>query len=242
MRVLALDTTTRRGSVALVEDDHVVDQRVGDALRPQVERLPGEILALLADRGLRVPDVDVFAVASGPGSFTGLRIGVATMQGMALTAGRRIVAVSALEALAQTVGETAPVGTRVAAWMDAHRQDVFTALYRVGEGAVFSPERLEELDGPAVGRPEAALEQWGVRFGPAPTLYTGEGADLYAEAIRGAGPFKGDVVEWRPLAGAIGRLAMTQARRNLTLDPAGIQPLYVRRPDAEIERERKAHR
>src|SRR5215831_17702615 len=117
MRVLALDSTTRAGSVALVENGVVVDQRAGDPSRTHGERLPAELAAL----GAPWPTIDVFAVASGPGSFTGLRIGIATMQGLALVTGRRLVAVSGLEALAQLAGADAAPGARVAAWIDAQR-------------------------------------------------------------------------------------------------------------------------
>src|SRR5438046_705271 len=91
VRVLALDTTTRAGSVALVEDGRVLDERAGDATRTHAERLPAELLARLDAGDLTLADVDLFAVASGPGSFTGLRIGIATMQGLAFVGGRRIV-------------------------------------------------------------------------------------------------------------------------------------------------------
>ena len=91
MRVIALDSTTRAGSVALVEDDCVIDERAGDASRPHAERLPGEIVDLAAAHGVALADVDLFAVASGPGSFTGLRIGIATMQGLAFVHGRRLI-------------------------------------------------------------------------------------------------------------------------------------------------------
>src|SRR5216110_3382495 len=104
MYILALDTTTRDGSVALTDDHHVVDERRGDVVRSHAERLPDELVALGRAHGLSVSEIDLFAVASGPGSFTGLRIGIATIQGLALTTGRRIVAVSALEALAQSAG------------------------------------------------------------------------------------------------------------------------------------------
>src|SRR5262245_32388526 len=100
MRVLALDTTTRAGSVAIVEDGRVVDERSGDPSRAHAERLPRELLDVLATHHVGLGDIDVFAVAAGPGSFTGMRIGIATMQGLALTLGRPIVAVSALDALA----------------------------------------------------------------------------------------------------------------------------------------------
>src|SRR5512135_3349962 len=126
MRVLALDSTTRAGSVALVDDDRVVDERAGDGSRTHGERLPAELAAL----GAPWPTIDVFAVASGPGSFTGLRIGIATMQGLALVTGRRLVAVSALEALAQLASERLAPGTLVASWVDAQRGEVFSALYQ----------------------------------------------------------------------------------------------------------------
>src|SRR5438093_568454 len=100
MRVLALDTTTRAGSVALVEDDQILGVSDGDATRTHAERLPGEILAMADRHHVAMSEVDVFAVASGPGSFTGLRIGIATIQGLALATRRPVVAVSALDALA----------------------------------------------------------------------------------------------------------------------------------------------
>src|SRR5205814_9280091 len=131
MRVIALDSTTRAGSVALVEDDCVIDERRGDASRTHAERLPAEITALAAAHGVALADVDLYAVASGPGSFTGLRIGIATIQGLAFVHRRRVAAVSALRALAEAAAAGLPTGVRVAAWMDAHRHDVFSALYEV---------------------------------------------------------------------------------------------------------------
>src|SRR3984893_14570762 len=101
MRVLALDTTTRAGSVALVDEGRVVDERRGDPSRPHARLLPGEIMTLRRERGVGIREIDLFAVASGPGSFTGLRIGIATIQGLAFVHRRRCVGVSKLEAPAQ---------------------------------------------------------------------------------------------------------------------------------------------
>src|ERR1700693_810246 len=131
MRVLALDTTTPSGSVALVDDGRVVDERRGDPSRPHAQRLPGEIMTLLRERGVDIREIDLFAVASGPGSFTGLRIGIATIQGLAFVHRRQVVAISALEALAQIASRDEPAGAIIGAWMDAERREVFTALYRV---------------------------------------------------------------------------------------------------------------
>jgi tRNA threonylcarbamoyladenosine biosynthesis protein TsaB len=246
MHVLALDTTTRDGSVALVDQHHIVEECRGEAARSHAERLPGELVRLAGAHGLSVGEIDLFAVASGPGSFTGLRIGIATIQGLALTTGRRVVAVSALEALAQSSGS--PPGTFVAAWIDARRQDVFTALYRITDATAFSPERLVEVEGPSVGKPAETLTRWGTHVRDASVLFVGDGAILYADTIdtisRGTSPGWTVQPQTPLLAGAIGRIAVARAERGDTIDPGAVQPLYVRRPDAEVAREndqRRAH-
>ena len=232
MHVLALDTTTRAGSIALVTDDRVVAERSGDPARTHAERLPVDILSLLHDAGVALAAVDVFAIASGPGSFTGLRIGIATLQGLALVNGRRIVPVSALEAIAQIGGRLLPAGAVVAVWIDAHRREVFSALYRVAEGPAFGPDRLNEMDAPAVGSPASTLSRW-LASAKAPSVFTGDGAVLYADLLAG----RGTLIPPSALAGAIGRMAVHRARAGETLDPADVQPLYIRRPDAELARE-----
>ena len=160
MKVLALDTTTRAGSVALVEDDRIIAERRGDPTRTHAERLPRDILSLLEAHGTSPAGVDLFAVASGPGSFTGLRVGIATIQGLAFVQRRRVAAVSALEALAQLGGCDLAAGAAVGVWMDAQRRDVFSALYRLTSNPPFDPGRLVEIEGPAVGDPATTLGRW----------------------------------------------------------------------------------
>jgi tRNA threonylcarbamoyladenosine biosynthesis protein TsaB len=233
MRVLALDTTTRAGSMAVVEDDRIVAERAGDPVRSHAERLPGDVLDVLKSVALPLSSIDLFAVAVGPGSFTGLRIGIATMQGLAFVSGRRIAPVSALEALAQTQAAGLPPGTVVGAWMDAHRHDVFSALYRIREGPPFSAGRLEELDAPAVGDPAATLRRWHPHV---PAIIIGDGAVAHAGVIGPSVSVRAAPV----LAGTIGLMAaFAAAGGGGTIDPGAVQPLYVRRPDAEIARERE---
>lgn len=238
MRVLALDTTTRGGSVALVDESRVVVERAGDPARTHAERLPGDILMALEEAGMSLAAVDVFAIAAGPGSFTGLRIGIATIQGLAVVQRRRVVAVSALEALGHAASAALALapGVHVAAWMDAHRREVFSALYRVAAAPLFSRARLVEIDPAAVGGPASTLERW--RAGPPVDVFIGDGAAAYGGLVgersrRVAAPL---------LAGTIGFIAADRARAGETLDPSGVQPLYVRRPDAEIDRERRRER
>ena len=230
MRVLALDTTTRAGSVAVVDDGRVLVETAGDAARSHAERLPAELLQALAAAGMTTADVDLFAVASGPGSFTGLRIGIATMQGLAFVHRRRIAPISALRALAEAAAAQAQPGTRVGAWMDAHRGDVFSALYQLDQrsGEVAT---LTEIEGPTVSSPQATADRWTSRGLPAAVC--GDGAVKYRNWL----PPGVVVIEPPPLAASIGRLAMVAHADGLTVAPAGVQPLYVRRPDAELVRE-----
>ena len=236
MRVLALDTTTRAGSAALVADDRVVDERSGDGARTHALRLPGEIIALAGANQWPLSEIDLYAVASGPGSFTGLRIGIATIQGLAFVHGRRIVGVPALDALAHAGSRDLPEGTLIAAWMDAHRRDVFAALYQVTGATPFSRARLTEVEGPTVGSPASTLARWRALATGLPAVFVGDGAMLYAADIARESP-AARALPPPLLAGVIGRLAV--ARASESLDPAAMRPLYVRRPDAEIARDKK---
>ena len=247
MRVLALDTTTRAGSVALVDDTVIVDERPGDPSRTHAERLPVELLALLETHGVALSAIDLFAVAAGPGSFTGLRIGLATVQGLACVTRRQVVGISALEALGQVASQAVPAGTLVAAWMDAQRRQVFSSMYRVTSAELFDPSRLVELEPTGVGDPVSTLERWRDRIGPSTTLgagepivFVGDGAVLYADLVRHRGEGPRRVMAPPLLAAAVGRMAVVRAHRGEAVDPARVHPLYVRRPDAEIERENKS--
>src|SRR5262249_45213403 len=134
--------------------------------------------------GIPLSSVDLFAVAAGPGSFTGLRIGIATMQGFAVVEHKPIVGISALEAVAHAVANDVPAGSLVGVWIDAHRRDVFSALYKASAAPAFTRERLIELETPTVGNPSATFARWVERFGP-PALIAGDGAVSYGDLVDG---------------------------------------------------------
>src|SRR5687768_15455561 len=137
MLVLALDTTTKGGSCAVTRDGVVLAEREGDAQRPHDTRLPRDLMALLDDSRIALEEIEIYSVATGPGSFTGLRIGIATMQGLAFAAGKPLIGVSAFDALAQVVARgltsSATGGSRIATWIDAWRGEVYAALYEDGQ-------------------------------------------------------------------------------------------------------------
>jgi tRNA threonylcarbamoyladenosine biosynthesis protein TsaB len=236
MLILALDTTTRAGSLALWRDG-LVEVRVGDAARSHAERLPGDLAALLADHGLGVGDVELYAVAAGPGSFTGMRVGIATMQALALVHGRPIAAVSALEALAQEAAAGAPGVAWAGAWMEAYRGEVFAELYRVeqppGPGTPHPLATLRSVDGPRVGTPEALADGW-ARVAGAPIAVAGDGLARTAPVLRAKLPAAPVEIEARPLAGSIAALAAS--RPHAAGRPHAVVPLYVRPSDAEKAR------
>ncbi len=224
MLVLALDTTTSSGSCALARDGRVVYEQVNDTPNAHAEHLPADLMSLLERAGVRLADIDLFAVASGPGSFTGLRIGIATMQGLAFAEGKPLAGISGFDALARIAG-----AVRVATWVEAWRGEVFAALYEDGR----------EVDAPIVGRPDVLLDALRVR----PTLFIGDGAREHAETIRrilGEGARLAEPPA-PPLAGTIAILA---GETPITADhsPHAIRPLYIRRTDVELSPDARALR
>ena len=179
----------------------------------------------------------MYAVASGPGAFTGLRIGIATIQGLAFAHGRPVVGVSALEAIAHAVRADAEAAgvPLVAAWMDAARGEVFTSLFARGADG-----RLACVDAPAVASPEATLARWPGIVSGRRVLFAGGGAVRYHERdCRGTRRSRTCGVRTCPsLAAVIAELAEAAAARGLAVPPHALRPLYVRRPDAELARDR----
>jgi tRNA threonylcarbamoyladenosine biosynthesis protein TsaB len=178
---LALDTTTRAGSVAVMDGDRLLAVIHGDPSRTHGERLPGEIDRAMEAAGVTPRDLGLLAVATGPGAFTGLRIGLAAMQGLAMVIGRPVVGVSALDALAAAVFEGAdPDVEAVAPWLDAQRGEVFGAFYRRGAQA---EGMREPTAGPTVGAPEVVLATVPPDLA-AGTVFVGDGARTVHRAPR----------------------------------------------------------
>ncbi|HVG55542.1 MAG TPA: tRNA (adenosine(37)-N6)-threonylcarbamoyltransferase complex dimerization subunit type 1 TsaB [Vicinamibacterales bacterium] len=222
MFCLALDTTTPGGSCAVMRDDLVLRERAGDRDRPHDARLPRDLMAVLEDARVALDDIDVFAVATGPGSFTGLRIGIATMQGLAFSAGKPLIGVSGFDALARAAGHAPLVA--IATWVDAWRGEVFAARYEHGL----------EVESPTVEPPAALLRRIGM-----PTVFIGDGASVHASLISAA---LGDRARFAEppaplLAGTIALIALESAASGDLPQPDAIRPLYVRRPDAELARD-----
>jgi tRNA threonylcarbamoyladenosine biosynthesis protein TsaB len=211
MLILALDTTAAAGSVALAADARVIEEAPLDPDAPVATRLPGDLASLVERHGVTLPRIDLFAVATGPGSFTGLRIGIATMQGLAFAGGKPLVGVSGFDALFALAGRA-----DAAVWIDAWRGEVYAAAY----------DRGRMVGEPVVAPPDSA---------PRAAAFIGDGAVRYRDLL-GADRV---IAPTPPLAGAVARLAHARAARGELPPPHAIRPLYVRRPDAELARERR---
>jgi tRNA threonylcarbamoyladenosine biosynthesis protein TsaB len=224
--ILALDTTNRTGSVAVVRGDDVLAELVGDPSVTHAQRLPTDLGRVLAMGGLALADVGLLAVTAGPGSFTGLRVGIATVQGLATGRGLRVVAVSTLDALARAGRNQArPIG----AWMDAQRGEVFATLYEAGGMAVIVPAMS--------ATPGRVLECWRPALQDREAVFIGDGAVRYAGAIEEALGARATVVPPPPLAAVAARMAAEHPARAVL--PHAIVPIYVRRPDVELTRDRR---
>ncbi|MDE3156775.1 MAG: tRNA (adenosine(37)-N6)-threonylcarbamoyltransferase complex dimerization subunit type 1 TsaB [Acidobacteriota bacterium] len=244
MTVFALDTTTRAGSMALLREGRVLEERTGDPALTHGARLPGEILDLLARHGVTLREIDLYGVAAGPGSFTGLRIGIAAVQGLAFAHQRPVAGVSALEALARRTLLDGPAPACLGIWMDAQRHEVFSALWEVPPEAPAGTGgpglALAVLEEAAVGAPEATLDRWLAQLGGRPLLLAGDGALRYRDRVHARAPQVEVRLGVPPLAATIGRMAIGAAEAGQAGGPAAIRPIYVRRPDAELARDRKA--
>lgn len=274
MIVLALDTTTRAGSLALNRAGRLLEVFVGDASRTHATRLPGDLIDCLARHGLSLADVELFAVAAGPGSFTGLRIGIATIQGLAFANRRHVVAVSALDALAYFAHQAAASGPQsltIGACMDAQRHEVYAQLYRsrprssvlpgtgtADEGStlgalpgVEGAKGLEVLHPATVGEPDTVFASWrplldgveagghGRAAGAGRLVLAGDGALAYRALAEASVPGVTILDPVSPLAPAIAAIAERRAALGQAVAPHAIRPVYVRRPDAELARDRR---
>jgi len=218
MRILALDTTQHFGSIALLEDGRTVEEILLHAPDGFGEVLFSHIERVLDRHGWALEQVDCFAAASGPGSFTGVRLGLTAVKGLGEVLGRPVVGVSNLEALAEC-GVTWGTTELRAAVLDARRGEIYGAVFDGRMGRV-RDEVVMPFPGWLESLPEGDVEFISTDFGP------------FRGAIGGTRFAGSKVTEQRAVAGAVGRLA---GRRVVGGgDVAGVDANYVRRSDAEL--------
>jgi len=237
MLVAALDTATLTLSCAILEVREDVELLASRTDRPtgpgtsHSVRLPGALVEILAPLGRTVRDVEGWAVGIGPGSFTGLRIGLASFKGLAYANRRPIAGVSSLAAMAAEAAATAPAGALLVPLLDARKGEVYAGFYRVRGGL------------PEVAAPEAALPPGALAARAAAAaapgeraLAFGEGLATYREVLAPAmAELAGAPAV--PAAEAVARLAAPRLL-GATFDAAALfalEPHYLRPSEAEVK-------
>ena len=229
MKILALDSTAKVASVALCEDGRLLGEYTINNGNTHSETLLPMIEAMLGQLEVTIDDVDAFAVAAGPGSFTGVRIGAATIKGLAFGSGKPCVGVSTLEALAKN--PALPCGL-ICPVMNARRNQVYTAIFRAENGSL---ERLLPDSAIAISELDEILSQY-----DEPVVLCGDGYDVtlpllthkvlpLCERLRHQSAFN------------VALCAMEAIARGETVTDTELAPTYLRLSQAERERnEREA--
>lgn len=224
--ILAVDTSTTSGSIALTNSGKLVAQMSEPKVEAHAKWLMRAIDELFSTIEFTIEDVDLFAIANGPGSFTGLRIGVSTVKGLAWSLDKPVVGVSTLRALAMNITEA---GALICPVLDARKKELYTALYRSNGGGV-----LEEVMGDRAIAPAVLFAEIKGLSGDDSPVFLGTGLEAYKEKIETS--VKGAKIApdelWRIKAVNIAALSTLSGAKSIKA--IELAPLYKRRSEAEI--------
>ncbi|MBI1950642.1 MAG: tRNA (adenosine(37)-N6)-threonylcarbamoyltransferase complex dimerization subunit type 1 TsaB [Acidobacteria bacterium] len=227
MTVLGIDTATSRASVALARGDEIAALMSLDGRGRHAGDLLARIDALLAGAGLRPSDLSGIAVTVGPGSFTGVRIGMATAKGLAYSLDLPLGGMSTLEALAlATLSPEAPPAPRLCVAIEAGRGEVYAAVFRLEAGGV------GRVTADRSWRPSDLVRE--VRGGGVAAV--GDAAATLAQAAREDGMNLEVIEPQPPLAGGLALWGCRTLRPGAGYRPGDLRPNYVRPSDAEAAR------
>jgi tRNA threonylcarbamoyladenosine biosynthesis protein TsaB len=229
MYILGVETSTRTGSVAIVSEDGVIAQYSLNIEVTHSERLMSTVDRVMKDTGFMMADMDGYAVAIGPGSFTGLRIGLAAVKGLALVTGKPVAAVPTLKALAWNLSYAA---YPVCPMLDARKHEVYAATFRF-DGTALVPDMAESV---------ISLSRLSERISDK-TLFTGEASRLFHKDICelfGTRALFAPVSAILPSAASVAEIGLDMIKKGQQADPDNITPVYIRKPEAEVVWEKKS--
>ncbi len=227
MLILEVETATPRGSVSLVDEKGVILEHDSSGAATHATWLLPAIRDLLEKAGISLEEVDGFAVSAGPGSFTGLRIGLSTIKGLCLATGKPVVAVPTLDAMAELAGSRQQL---ICPLLDARKKEVYAALYRHLPG-----EKIRRESRYLVMAPRALAEEIGEAV-----FFLGNGVDLYrdllAELLEEKATFSSAELR-HPRASLVGRIGLNLLQRGQSAHYDELEPLYVRPSEAELKKQ-----
>jgi tRNA threonylcarbamoyladenosine biosynthesis protein TsaB len=226
MKILAIDTSTRVGSIAVVQGSLLKAQQILNVSATHNQRLLPGIDRILADAGWSLDDLDGFAVGLGPGSFTGLRIGLSVIKGLAWATNKPLAGVPTLDALAANVSF---VPHKICPILDARKGEIYTAFYRQGDGGI--PRRLTSYMAIKPEQLLALISETTVVIGDGLVSYGG-----YLQRELGnrlvVPPPHLSVIH----ASSVAWLGWHRLRSGESDDVSTCTPLYVRPSEAELNR------
>jgi len=222
--LLAVDTSTPAGSIAISRGETLVGELFLDLKAANhTDRLLHSISQLLSDCAMSIQDVTAFGVVVGPGSFTGLRVGLATVKGLAMATGKPVVGVTSLSVLAASV----PFARYpVCVMVDARKQEVYSELFSCEKG------RPQSIGPAVVADPEKVVSNL-----ESPTLFVGNGAVLYRSLITKNLGARAHFAPWTftaPRASLAADLLLEAYRQGEVIPLESLAPLYIRLSEAEI--------
>jgi tRNA threonylcarbamoyladenosine biosynthesis protein TsaB len=223
MIVLAVDTTTPSGSVALLREGELAGEFNLESPSTYSARLLGSIDFLLRAHGLDIQAVDAYAVAAGPGSFTGIRIGLSAVKSLAFASGKPVAAVSTLEALAVKIGS--PPVRLACPLLDAKKGEIYAALFEVRVGL------LVEVIAQGAYDPDAFFSRL-----PAHrvTAFVGNGLGLYRQKLLRYVRDKARFPLRSPfIAAEVGRIGHRLVLEGKGVPAGALEPVYLRKSQAE---------
>ena len=229
MFILGIETSTKTGSVAVVSENAVIAEYILNIEVTHSERLMSTVDRVLKDTGLVMSDMDGFGVAIGPGSFTGLRIGLSTVKGLSFVTEKPVAAVPTLRALAWNIPYSV---FPVCPMLDARKHEVYAALYHY-DGTTLVQDMPEATISFSL-LAERILEK---------TVFSGEAAHIYRGELEkhfGARALFAPLSASVPSAASVAEIALNMIRNGRQVDPDNLTPMYIRRPEAEVAWEKRA--
>ena len=231
MLILALDTSTFSGSIALVKDGRLLAVSTTPKVGTHSKWLMPSISALLNDGRVGLAEVDYIALTNGPGSFTGLRIGVSIVKGLAWALGKPVLPVSSLKALAYNLKDSTSLICPV---IDARKDEVYAALYRFDPDGPGGNGPITLMSDLALA-PELLVEKLGKFDGPIDFIGNALNTymQLFAERVEGAS-FAARTL-WHVDASNVALIASTNGNPRSSIEPSALRPIYHRKSEAELK-------
>lgn len=216
-RIILIETSTSLCSTALVEDGKVVCERISDEPRAHASKTALFVSEMLPEKGLKVSDCDAVAVSKGPGSYTGLRVGVSTAKGLCFGAGIPMISVGTLDTLVWQAldGNMLPEGCRyIIPMIDARRMEVYTGIF-TPDGKQISPTVAQIID----------ADSFKDQFAEGPVLFIGDGADKCKDTLTSP---NARFIQCCPKAASMMHPAIDALEAKMFEDVAYFEPFYLK--------------